>query len=334
MAINSKYKVYELYRKYVGGVWTPMNQYKAILKELETEDCVYTPPTPDSGYSLQYLTFIAKSSGSFKFSGTTSLNDTNKIQYSLNNGETWSMATTDTIITVSTGDIVKWKGNMTALPLSPGIEGRVGIGRFSGSTASFDVEGNIMSLLYGDNFVGQTDLTNFGKPFISLFAKSKVENASNLILPATTLTSQCYHGMFLDCKSLVKPPILPSTNLESGCYQAMFKGCTNLRIAPQLPATTLAGGCYSQMFYDCTTLERAPDLLAPTLVDSCYSQMFCGCSNLNYIKMLATYVSVSMGLYGWVYKVAPRGTFVKAASMTKLKNGSGGIPNNWSVMDY
>jgi len=44
-----------------------------------------------------------------------------------------------------------------------------GIGKFTNSTASFDIEGNIMSLLYGDNFEGQTNLTGKTNAFIYIF---------------------------------------------------------------------------------------------------------------------------------------------------------------------
>ena len=47
-------------------------------------------------------------------------------------------------------------------------------------------------------------------------------------LPATTLTSSCYNGMFYNCTSLSSAPALPATELYSSCYQNMFRGCTSL----------------------------------------------------------------------------------------------------------
>lgn len=59
---------------------------------------------------------------------------------------------------------------------------------FEGGTATFDIEGNIMSLLYGDGFESSTQLTNSTYQFCSIFKKAQVISAKNLILPAMTMT--------------------------------------------------------------------------------------------------------------------------------------------------
>ena len=152
---------------------------------------------------------------------------------------------------------------------------------------SFDVSGNIMSLLYGSNFVGQTTLSNaycFAKLFSpppAVLSHNTVVNADNLVLPATTAQAWCYVGMFYGCTSLVTAPELPATTLANGCYSNMFYGCTSLTTAPELPATTLAKYCYNSMFNGCTSLTTAPDLLATTLANYCYFEMFQGCTSLN-----------------------------------------------------
>ena len=128
-----------------------------------------------------------------------------------------------------------------------------------------------MSLLYGDNFKGQTDLTGKNYAFYRLFSdNTKVVNAENLSLPATTLANNCYQYMFNGCTSLVNAPELPATTLVEYCYNGMFDGCTSLTTAPELPATTLAESCYYRMFMDCTSLTTAPELPATTLANSCY----------------------------------------------------------------
>ena len=150
-------------------------------------------------------------------------------------------------------------------------------------------------------------------------------------LPATTLASSCYYSMFNGCTKLTTAPELPATTLASYCYRDMFNGCTSLTTAPALPANTLAEGCYYNMFADCANLTTAPELPAITLVDSCYKQMFYRCTKLNYIKMLATDISASNCLSGWVIGVASTGTFVKNASITSLPRGDSGIPYGWTV---
>jgi len=98
-------------------------------------------------------------------------------------------------------------------------------------------------------------------------------------LPATTLGNDCYNNIFAGCTSLTTAPELPATTLASECYSYMFNGCTSLTTAPELPATTLASYCYDAMFHNCTSLTTAPKLPATTLEPGCYSDMFKGCSS-------------------------------------------------------
>ena len=137
------------------------------------------------------------------------------------------------------------------------------------------VGGNIMSLLYGGNF------TNLFSYITDDYNENIVlRDASELILPATTLTNECYAWMFYNCISLTTTPTLPATTLDDGCYIGMFECCESLTAAPELPATSLGVDCYSGMFRDCTSLTTAPALPATTLATSCYQQMFRNCSSL------------------------------------------------------
>lgn len=274
-------------------------------------------PTGGTDYSQQYLTFVAKESGTFKLSG-------NSVSYSLDSGSTWaSLASNTNSPTVAAGNKILWKATLT--PTSKGI------GRFS-STGQFDVEGNAMSLLYGDNFQNKTSLSTKNYAFRHLFnGCATVVNAKNMSLPATTLESYCYQNMFNDCTSLTTAPVLPATELTDYCYNAMFNGCISLTTAPQLPATTLKNNCYAFIFRNCISLTTAPELSATTLVSSCYNQMFYGCTNLDNIICLATDISGSNCTLNWVYGVSASGTFTKAASMSSWTSGVSGIPNNWTV---
>ena len=151
-------------------------------------------------------------------------------------------------------------------------------------------------------------------------------------LPATTLAPNCYRSMFYRCTSLTQAPVLPATTLANNCYQFMFWGCSNLTQAPELPATELAQYCYNQMFCNCTSLTQAPVLPATTLVDYCYQYMFYGGSNLNYVKSLATNITATNALTGWLSGVASSGTFVKPAGVSYV-TGDSGIPNGWTVVE-
>ena len=145
------------------------------------------------------------------------------------------------------------------------------------------VGGNIMSLLYGSNFNGRETTFPNGSTFNfkMLFNYNEtLVSASELILPATTLTQQCYQQMFYGCTSLTTAPELPATTLARSCYYSMFHNCTSLTTAPVLPATTLTYGCYQQMFRDCEALVTAPALPATTLAEYCYQSMFSDCTSL------------------------------------------------------
>lgn len=120
-----------------------------------------------------------------------------------------------------------------------------------------------------------------------------------------------------------------------GCFSGAFYNCTSIvSVAPDfLPATTLTEYCYEFMFLGCNSLTTAPALPATTLASYCYTQMFDGCSKLNYIKMLATDISATDCLLGWVSGVASTGTFVKNPAMTSLPTGNSGIPSGWTVVN-
>ena len=151
-------------------------------------------------------------------------------------------------------------------------------------------------------------------------------------LPATMIAPNCYRSMFYRCTALTQAPALPATTLVEGCYQFMFWGCSNLTQAPELPATELTQNCYNQMFCNCTSLAKAPELPATTLVEGCYQYMFYGDSSLNYVKSLATNITATNALTGWLSGVASSGTFVKPVGVS-YSTGDSGIPSGWTVVE-
>ena len=350
---HNKYSVEKKQQSVDGGTtWTdvvPLETKAGSLIESNSNDCAYA-------YASQYLTIEALTSGTVTIRATYYVNLEKEISYSIDNGTTWTTMTTSeteqSFGNLNAGDKILLKGENAAYGNSYNQN------RFGG-TANVKIYGNIMSLVYGDNFVGQTTL-NTGYNFNYLFSQANVVNAENLVLPATTLTTNCYRSMFEGCTSLTSAPKLPATTLAKQCYTAMFEGCTSLVTAPDLPATTLeyyccshmfygctsltsapsvlpattlTEGCYSYMFNGCTSLTTAPELPAETLVKSCYQHMFEYCSSLSYIKCLATVIAASSCLAYWVSGVASSGTFVKAANMERWKTGQSGIPEGWTVQD-
>ncbi len=259
-------------------------------------------PPVEHDYSADYLTFRVLTPGTISWKAVGSVDKT--IDYSIDNGAWTSLTATSegATISVEQGNLVRFRGSNTAY-----AKDKSNYSGFEGGTATYDIEGNIMSLLYGDNFAESTTLKDGNYTFCSLFKKAPVISAENLVLPATTL--------------------------KEYCYRALFSYCTSLTKAPELPATTLAKGCYWYMFEQCAITE-APVLNATTLVAECYGHMFEGCGLLSSITCLATGgFGTSKCLEGWVKNVAGDGSFVKATNVSSWGTGDNGIPTGWIVCE-
>ncbi len=259
------------------------------------------PPPHD--YRADYLTFRVRTPGTICWKAEGDLTKT--IEYKINDGQ-WTSITSASgggaTISVAKGDLVRFRGNNEVY-----ATGRDAYSGFEGGTATYDIEGNIMSLLYGDGFAESTTLPDREYIFCSLFKKAPVVSAENLVLPALTL--------------------------KTYCYRSLFSYCTTLTKAPELPATTLAQGCYWYMFEQCA-ITVAPVLEATTLVNECYYHMFDGCRLLNRITCLAADgFKTSNCLADWVKNVAAEGAFAKAANVTSWKTGTSGIPAGWIVCE-
>lgn len=250
------------------------------------------------------LTFNIISSGTIYWR-TSNSSYAKTIQYKKNDGY-WTNITANTgnlapSISVSAGDVIQFIGDNATYGNSSIYNS------FSGSTAKFEVEGNIMSLIDGTGFTTATIMT---EPYVfyGLFSNcTGLTSTENLILPATTLTNycymnmfsgctsmgltpfilpatalamHCYQNMFIYCNNITQTPILPATTLTTECYRSMFNRCTSLVTPPVLPATSLGAGCYQNMFWGCSGLTTAPVLPATVLIDSCYESMFDGCTSL------------------------------------------------------
>lgn len=174
-------------------------------------------------YSTMPLTFEILSDGYISWAKRNSGTWTVTIEYQINNGEWVSLTNTSTggtRIPVVTGDEVHFRGNNAAYSGNyPNF--------FSGTTCQFNLKGNIMSMINSTNFSGLTAFTS-GYTFEGLFRNTPVISAEHLLLPATTLTNNCYQAMFWDCKSLTTAPELPAKTLTTNCYWYMFAGCSNL----------------------------------------------------------------------------------------------------------
>ena len=249
-----------------------------------------------------YLSFVAQTSGTFQFSSA--------VDYSVDNGITWSTLASNTASpTVAAGSKIMWKATLTSTSN--------GIGRFS-STSNFTAEGNIMSLLYGDNSVGQTSLEGKAYAFCELFRS---------------------------CTKLVKAPELPSTVLGKEAYSSMFESCTSLAYPPsQLKFTSVQPDSYNRMF----CMSRSSKLTTPAMtytpkmfgnwgsVNPATSnmQMFCGNGNLTNIYCYWTNTSGTFGnIANWVNYTADSGVTFYKRSTQSFASGVNGIKTGWTVVN-
>lgn len=241
--------------------------------------------------------------------------------------DSWADYTIGTSLELASGESVQFRAKEgSAGTFSTDIENYYRINAYG--EGNIKVSGNVQSLVDGTlNSTSVGDCT-----FACLFRGcSKLVDASDLVLPATTLAYRCYAMMFRSCFSLTKVPELPATEMEQECYLEMFAACSHLTEAPVLPATTLAFGCYAGMFSECARMTTAPVLPAKELKDACYMDMFKLCNKLNYVKALFTTTPSSRYTDGWLYGVAYEGTFVKSKDATWELTGDDGIPDGWIV---
>ena len=120
------------------------------------------------------------------------------------------------------------------------------------ASGAHNVGGNIMSLIYGDNFIGKTSFPSGSSyNFNKLFHNNRyLISANDLALPATTLADNCYDSMFKNCTSLTTAPALPATTLARGCYVNMFDSCRRLNKVTTYAADISASNCLNNWLYD------------------------------------------------------------------------------------
>ena len=271
--------------------------------------------------SFQYIDYATK------YFTVISLVDNNVIQlkiegqsgeftfyYSTDEGNTWTSKTisssSSTGVTTTVNIVTLNKGGRA---LFKNTDWLMQGWRFY-STNSAEIEGNILSLWYGDNFINKTSIGRYSGGFFAVKFEgwTQLLNANRLILPITHLYTDPetgvnimvgYQYMFKDCTSLIYgPKVLPATEMSGGSYYRMFMNCTSLRVAPEISATELREECFFQMFKNCTSLVSGPSIIPASQMvynpdtwknanDCCY-EMFMNCTSLvNAPALPATTVS-------------------------------------------
>ena len=334
-----------------------MNRYKApwvsAVSGGTSENVTYNIHKGDNHPLAKPFTIVSRGSGTVRWN----LYGGRTLQYS-KNGSPYSTMTSGTTISVVSGDEISFMGenqwyfvnnNGSWTSMTPSC------------TMGFDVKGNALSLVKGDDFVSDWTLVenpdnSLAGTFRGLFRDcTRLVDAGDLLLPSEELKSSSYSQMFYGCSSLTRAPYLGATKYTSDPYNGMFENCSSLhtleqdilpapetlpsscygrmfansglQVAPALPSMNLSYNCYNRMFLGCKQLYMAPVLPAKRAVNSCYSYMFSGCTNLYYVEC---YLENPPAIDKWLYGVASNGYFVKSPN-ANWTTGVSGIPSTWTV---
>ena len=253
-------------------------------------------------YRRRFISAAASSSGKININNYLTIEAwadgltvtfTKECQYCIDGNGYWiTLSANGTTPSINMGQTISFKA--TASPSSS-----AGVGTFS-VNKSFNLTGNCMSMLFGDDAESNKNLSGKNYAFKNLFKNcTTLLSVAGIFLPATTLANYCYQYMFQGCTSLKAAPELPARILTTNCYDYMFDGCTSLIAAPELPATTLANYCYRYMFQGCTSLKSVPTTLpATSLKTYCYAYMFNGCNSLENAPQLP---ATTLGTYCYYY---------------------------------
>jgi len=213
-------------------------------------------------------------------------------EYSIDGGATWADFSAEITLT-NVGDKCYFKTKVDRKNIVYEIMHGYGVPcNFKGS-GKLKLSGNIMALLNSVN--PPTTMTDDYKScFQQLFQYNEnVSDASELVLPATTLAENCYNSMFSGCTKLEKAPSIYATTLATNCCNSMFYNCVKLTTAPPaLLAADLAEKCFYSMFDRCSTLVAPPVMAAKTLGDYSCQGMFADCQLLTSAPDLSSVTTV------------------------------------------
>lgn len=175
-------------------------------------------------YINQYLTFEILNTGVF----SVFLPNESTV-YFTKNGSDWTLMSenVNNELNVQQGDILQFKCALVKTETFPfAIYG-------SNTTSEFNAYGNILSVVYGDDFENKSDIlelvTDIGySPFEEMFIECPIKDASNLCLPDVQLMEGEYRNMFAHSEISKAPTIIPAY-LNECCYYGMFDDCKYLR---------------------------------------------------------------------------------------------------------
>ena len=265
----------------------------------------------------QYMTIESLEDGTtvYLFKRTNPLIERNvNLEYSLDNGETWNTYTlpgtgeNGESITINLGEKLLFKGDNPEGFNECYYNNKYinNLAYYFLGTGKYKVSGNVMSLIYKDNFIDKNNTPNKGC-FSRLFqGNTALIEVYNLCLPEPTNDGYEDYCIFIGCTNLQKVTLdyFPKS-LQSFCYNSsnqtlefnindsknvtdmrwMFNQCTNLESIGDISNWDVSKvTTFSAMFELCSNLESIGDLSGWN-VGSCTDMrwMFNQCSNLESI---------------------------------------------------
>ena len=229
--------------------------------------------------------------------------DTRWVSYAVNDDKDdglWTQTSlsrsADNVITVEAlaGQKVYWKGYIQRYGTSTSVYSSFQV------TGKFNVCGNIISMLRGDNWRVYENAENNYYVLVNLFKdNTTLVNANRLVLPFTSGNDYLYYGLFRNCVNLVSVPRMADllNNSPSAGFSYMFAG-TAIRTAPKVRVWNWrATGQY--MFHNCPNLEDASgvEVMSWTTIShaSIYEGMFYNCVSLRKPMTLSENVKYNRG---------------------------------------
>lgn len=203
--------------------------------------------TVPSGWTIEPvnvpLTFIPRTGGTIALTKTAQAGSADysgvDIEYSTNNGSTWTKWALNSTINVTSGNPVKVHNAGTSLGNfvvndSGGISIEYGI--TFGGTATYDLSGNIMSLV-DRNMLAKSRVPNGAFNYMFLDNRN-VRNLSGLLLPASDIGAGGLHGTFQGCTSVTSlPKALPARKVRrNGCHLTFYQTPNSTNLVGDIPA--------------------------------------------------------------------------------------------------
>lgn len=200
--------------------------------EVETKDCFYFEAVNGIAVVSMYKGGKDELSGEYEYGMPPEVS----LEYSLNKGNWKPFVVGETDVALhNAGDRVYIRATDVNESFCKLVEDEQGnrhfinnyFGTYKGN-GSVKVGGNIMYLLDGTGSKKEFDTSLNKYAFYELFCGMLLTDASELVLPATTLACGCYARLFDDCM-LTAAPVLPATKLAEECYDNMFHRNTKLK---------------------------------------------------------------------------------------------------------